>query len=462
VKYVIILIGDGMGANHLEAAASYNPQPAPFAGWSLTWAATYGVLGSYDPARAWTDFDYPKHLAADSAAAATAMFTGVKTANGRIAVTLDGTERLLSLAEKARGYGLGTGVATSSEISDATPGAWMAHNDRRINGLAIADEGLWGDPFATGTVQDSTYYDGSHGPTFPPLDVLIGGGHPGWQDGHYVNAAIRDKLFREGGDPGAFIFLERRVGQDDGGARLLSAADRPSVTRLAGLYGGAEGNLEYRLADGSGVDPENPTLAEMTTAALNVLGRNPSGFLLLVEGGSIDLASHDGFMDRMLGELFGFYEAAQAVIDWVDDPANDSTWDNTLVIVTADHETGYLTAGPGVFPDRPLGKIDPRTLALEKDVSGTGLRASWEDSDQNGQIDPGEQVYWCWNTTGHTNSLVPFFARGVGEASLDILTSGLDPVRGGFMQNTDLFQVAAYALARSRSAGAPPASPSRR
>src|SRR4030042_561576 len=98
-------------------------------------------------------------------------------------------------------------------------------------------------------------------------------------------------------------------------------------------HGGPGGRLDYRLADGSGANPENPTLAEMTRAALAVLGRAPEGFVLLVEGGAIDHAAHDGFMDQMLGETFDLFAAVQAVADWVDGPGNDAPWDNPLGIV---------------------------------------------------------------------------------------------------------------------------------
>jgi alkaline phosphatase len=458
VRYLILMIGDGMGANHVEAAEHYAGRAAPYSSWPRTWSATYASRGSYDPRLAWSDFDYPTEGATDSAAAATAMYTGLKTSVGRISVSADASERLLTITEKARAAGLSAGALTTVEASDATPAAWMAHNDRRSDGFAIADEGLWGDPLATGGPSDSQYYDGSHGLTIPPLDVLIGAGHPGWYGGHFLNAAIRDKLAAESGWPGAFVFLEREKGRTDAGERLLSLAARPGVRRLAGLYGGDRGHLEYALADGSGASPENPTLAEMTRAALDVLDRNPRGFILLVEGGSIDLGSHDNDMNVVLGEVLGFEAAVQAVIDWVDDPDNDSTWDNTLVLVTADHETGYLTAGPEVFPDRPLGPVDRRTLALEKRVAGTGLRASWDDADANGRIDPGEKVYWSWNTTGHSNSLVPLAARGRGSHLLGFFSTARDPVRGSYLQNTDVFRILDWVL-RARGA-ARPAGPS--
>ena len=457
-RYVIVLVGDGMGANQVKAAELYSGQAAPYASWERTWTATYAARGSYDPQLAWSDFDYPTDGATDSAAAATAMFTGVKTASGRISVSEDGADRLAAIREAAPG--LSAGAVTSVEVADATPGAWMAHNDRRSNGFAIADEGLWGDPLATGTPADSPYYGGSHGPTVPPVDVLIGAGHPGWYGGHFINKAIRDRLVAENGRPGAFAFLEREAGRTDAGLRLLELAGRPTVARLAGLYGGDRGHLEFALADGSGSSPENPTLAEMTRAALEVLGRNPLGFVLLVEAGGVDLGSHDGEMNVVVGEVLGLQAAVRAVIDWVDDPDNDSTWDNTLVMVVADHETGYLTAGPEVFADRPLGPVDPRTLALEKDVAETGLRASWEDADSNGRIDPGEKVYWSWNTTGHSNSLVPLAARGRGANLLGFYSSRQDPVRGRYLDNTDIFRMVKWLL-RSRVASGTTSTPER-
>jgi alkaline phosphatase len=446
-KYVIVMIGDGMGAKHMEAAERYRHAPAPHAAWPRTWMATYPAEGGYDPALAWSDFAYLTQGPTDSAAAATAMFTGVKTSNGRISISADGTGRLFTLSEEARARGISAGAVTTVEISDATPGAWMAHNDHRQNGYAIADEGFWGDPEATGTAKDSPFYGGGHGTSLPPFDVLIGAGHPGWYEGSMINQAIRDKLSRDSGRPGAFHFIERRSGRKDADRLLRDLSGKPAVTRLAGLFGGNAGCFEYRLADGSGRNLENPTLAEMALAAIDVLARNPAGFVLLVEGGSIDLASHDGNMDRMVGEVIDFDQAVQAVTDRVDDPSNALTWDNTLVLVTADHESGFLTAGPGLFPDRPLGAVDAATLALERPLAGTDLRASWDDRDHDGKIDPGEKVYWSWNATGHSNSLVPLYARGAGSASLAARASGRDPVRGAYLQNTDIFRIVKSMLA---------------
>lgn len=439
--YVILMIADGWSIKHIEATNAYIGSTPGYQSWDRYFVSTYPAGGSYDPAQAWSDFGYVMSGYTDSAAAATALYTGVKTANGRISVSANGAERLYTISEKARDLGKGAGAVTTVYISHATPAAWEAHNSSRGNGYAIADEGFWGDPNTTGTLFTSIYYGGSYGPTLPPLDVLIGAGHPNWNGSHYVNWTMRDKLAAESGQPAAFTFVERIAGSLDGGARLLAAAQNPEVARLAGLFGGTGGNLEYRLADGSGHDPENPTLAEMTTAALAVLSRNPYGFVLMIEGGAVDWASHGNNMDRMVGEMIGFNQAIQAVSDWVEDPDNDSRWDNTLVMVTGDHETGYLTAGPGVFPDQPLGAINASTLALEKPIAGSGRRASWEDTDGNSQIDSGETVYWAWNSGSHVNTLIPVYVKGAGAELVAQYATGNDPVRGPYLDNTDLFKV---------------------
>ena len=439
-RYILLFIADGWGANHVAAANAYTGQTPSYQSWPRYWLSTYPVGGSYDTSQAWTNFAYVKSGATDSAAAATALYAGVKTYNAAISVDT-GRNRLYAITDKARDLGLAVGAVTTVPISHATPGAWAAHNDDRNNTYAIADEGLWGDPNTTGTSIADSRYSGGHGLSLPALDVVIGGGHPGWNTA-YVNAAMRGKLTADNGQPGAFTFVERTAGLADGGARLLAAANNPTVTRLAGLFGGAGGNIEYRLADGSGHNPENPTLAQMTMAALTVLARDPDGFVVMVEGGAVDWAAHANNMNQMIGEMVGFNEAVETAIAWVDDPASPADWSNTLVIVTGDHETGYLTAGPGVFPDQALGPVNPVTLALEKPVAGAGgRRASWEDVSNAGVIDAGETVYWAWNSGSHTNSLIPLYAKGAGASLFADYAAHLDNVRGVYLDNTDVFKV---------------------
>lgn len=373
-------------------------------------------------------------------------------------------QRLFTIAEKARMLNMSVGAVTTVQISHATPGAWYAHNEYRFNSYAIAEEGLFGDPQATYDKWDwkqrvrhfaqtvfkwlprsrkviKDLYSGDHGPS-RPIDVLIGAGGKGYSGESYVNDYIRERLASESSQPDKHVFIDSVEGEDNG-VRLREHAENNNITKLVGIFGHSN-----RLADGSGYHPENPALAEMTTAALTVLGRNPNGFVLLVEGGAVDFAGHDNDMGRMIGEQTEFDEAVQAVVDWVEDHSNGSKWNNTLVIVTGDHETGYLTAGPGIFPDQPLGEVSGRTVSLEKEMEGSCCRASWEDVDKNNMLDKDETVYWAWNSHGHTNNLVPLYAQGLGSGLFATFAINIDPVRGPYIDNTDVHKVMDAVISR--------------
>jgi alkaline phosphatase len=158
-----------------------------------------------------------------------------------------------------------------------------------------------------------------------------------------------------------------------------------------------------------------PTLAEMARAALNVLDDDPEGLFLLVEGGAVDWAGHSNQSGRMIEEQIAFDQAVKAVVEWVE--AN-SNWDETLLVVTGDHETGYLN-GPGSDP-------------------------GWEPVVNRGAgVLPGME----WHSGSHTNSLIPFFAWGAGAWRFAEGADGWDPVRGAYIDNTEIGQVILAALA---------------
>ena len=162
--------------------------------------STFPYGGSYDGTQAWTNFNYVLGGATDSAAAASAMYSGIKTNIGRASVSYDGSERFYTIGEKAKSLGKGTGVVTTVPISDATPGVFCAHNDSRTNTYAIADECLFGDPNTTGTIANDPKYGGGHGSTLPTIDVIIGDGSYASSGGYsLVNDAIRNKLTSESG-----------------------------------------------------------------------------------------------------------------------------------------------------------------------------------------------------------------------------------------------------------------------
>ena len=405
---VVILIGDGMGYNQVDLTSLYergrghwqvavDPAPLsvrPVAGPPVQAyedfpvalpVATYSVDGSYDPTRAWSDFDYRTHDPTDSAAAATAMSTGVKTYDSGVGVDPAGAE-LEQLPDRAAARGRGTGVVTSVPISHATPAAFAAHEADRDSFSAITDDYLASD-----------------------LDVVMGAGHPGYTDDHtpakpnykYMSTQAWDALV-SGATP--FAFIEDTADFE----ALANSSDPPD--RVFGVAQVATTLQQGRSGDplsAPGVVPRNdvPGLATMTRAALNVLDDDPDGLFLMVEGGAIDWAGHDNQAGRMIEETQEFNAAVQAVIDWVE---ASSSWEETLVVVTADHETGYLT-GPG---------SDPGWTPI---------------AGQAGEV-PEVQ----WNSEKHTNTLVPLFARGAGASELLAMTEGDDPVRGPYLDNTDL------------------------
>jgi len=142
---------------------------------------------------------------------------------------------------------------------------------------------------------------------------------------------------------------DHRAGDLMTGAAFLAAIEEKR--RLFGYFGVATtGHLPFRTADG-GYNPapgvgvkteayqeadlvENPTLAEMSTAALDVLAENPQGFWLMVEAGDVDWANHDDNLDSSIGAVFSGDDAFRAITEWIE---ARNCWDQTALIVTADH-----------------------------------------------------------------------------------------------------------------------------
>ena len=147
-----------------------------------------------------------------------------------------------------------------------------------------------------------------------------------------------------------------------------------------------------------------PTLDVMTKGALNVLDNDEDGFFLMVEGGAIDWAGHGNSSGRVIEEEIDFNHAVEAVCDWVE---TNSNWSETLVIVTGDHETGYLTGTAGVYD--------------EVVNNGKGVLPTM-----------------VWNSKDHTNQLVPFFAKGTGAELLKSYADGSDPLKGAYLDNSEI------------------------
>ena len=432
-KYVILLIGDGMPLASEVALSRYlygtdqglTQHGFPFRAACTTWdVTTYDCFAraahepryapatarprlGYDPVRGgdrtydgtWSPPDetyfttrlawgggWPRIPATDSASAATALACGCKTDDGNIA-WLPGDPpggSLPSLGETARAVkSMAYGVVTTVPFSHATPAAFISHNINRNNYLQIAAEAIRS--------------------TRP--DVVIGAGHPTWSGNTYISAEDCAGLNAGTTAPyNEYVFVQRIAGQD-GGASLQAATDHildashpDHGKKLFGLFGGKDGSFETPVPAAAPGSPgfswstnENPTLAQASTAALRVLTRRggSNGFFLMIEGGEIDWANHDRDYRRMVGAMYQFDQAVKAVVDFVDDPATPQTWDNTLVVVTADHANGGLRFAKGV-------------------VFGRG-----DLPEQTGNSYPGGEVMFRAGGA-HTNEPVMLYVRGAG------------------------------------------------
>jgi len=418
-KNIIVFISDGCGFNQVDAASLYQygeTGKQVYEQFPVKYAmSTYPINGQgYDPKLAWLDFDYVNQKPTDSAASATTMATGVKTLNGSIGVDSDGNE-IENISERVEKFGKASGVISSVMFSHATPAGFSVHNESRGNYEEIAKA----------MIKNSK------------LEVIMGGGHPLYDNDSQPQSENNYRYV--GGEETWISLVEGKIGNDSDGdgspdswvliedqtefQKLMSG---PTEKRLIGIpkvastlqqsRGGDTQAEPFAVAFTSNV----PTLEEMTKVAINVLDNDPDGFFLMVEGGAIDWASHGNLSGRMIEEEISFNKAIEAAIKWVE---NNSSWEETLIVVTGDHETGYLT-GPGSNP--------------EGDQTNLATNEIWKPLVNNGK---GTQPGMEWHSEGHTNSLIPFFAKGTGSEKFIERVKGTDPVRGPFIDDSDLGQV---------------------
>lgn len=288
------------------------------------------------------------HTVTDSASSATSLTAGIKTYNA--AINIDGKgNRVETIAHRLqRDHGMSIGVVTSVPVSHATPAAAYAHNVSR-NDYQDLTRDLIGLPSISHRTDP-----------LPGVDVLLGAGWGETKEkdsgqganfippGQYHDPADFEKVSVQNG--GRYVFTQRTQGRS--GSELLAAAKDQAIashSRLLGIFGAKGGNLPLQTANGNytpAIDPkghvkytdadvfENPTLAEMTLAALDVLESKSTGFWLLVESGDVDWANHANNIDASIGATLSGDAAVAAIFDWIE---RRNVWDETAVIVTADH-----------------------------------------------------------------------------------------------------------------------------
>ncbi|WP_203236229.1 alkaline phosphatase, partial [Methylobacterium crusticola] len=445
IKNVIVMIADGAGANTLEATRLYlnglaanDPRRgsggaqglvADGPGFLATAQSVYplstrttpvaGLAGLvqdpntvYDPARnydadpvagtnsagyqrAFDGYEWNRATAPDSANTASTLTNGEKSYNN--AVNVDGSGLTeTTLAEVAKSLGKATGVVSTVQFSDATPAATGgAHNVARANANQIAQEMF------------------EHG----ILDVIAGTGNPDYNDdgqrtttsnyqwiGSDLWGALKNDTFRSD-DGQSWTLLQDRA------AIQAAATGTPTSERLAMVPQAFTGTNYYR----SGAAPagateipfsvprlnSSPTLSELSLAALNRLNTDPDGLYVSIEGGAVDRAMHGNNFGRMIEEYVDFNDAVKSVVDWVNSPDSRATLDDTLIIVTADHD--HLLFGPegATIPYQPV----------QPDRNGDGVPE------------------YKWFGNGHSNQIVPLLATGANASTLLTLADDQDVVR---------------------------------
>lgn len=326
-KNVILLIGDGMGVALRTAARVLSK--------GYTQGKANGVMAMDRlPFNGLVMTSSMDSLITDSAPGAHSYATGNKTNNGMEGVFPDNTSaeddnpRIENLPEWAhRTFGMVTGVVSDAFITDATPAAMLAHTQNRANGTLIA----------------SQFVDGADR---TGLKVLMGGGSY-----HFIP---RSQAGSRRADERNVIAEFQRAGFDFVKTRTeLKAYRAVADGKLLGLFASGNMNVAFdKLGLGDpGVTsafPDQPFLDEMTRTAINVLRHYPNGFFLMVEGAHIDKQAHAMDAERAVYDVIQLDHAVRVALDFAtrtntdSDPAND-----TLVIVTADHECGGVTL-PGV------------------------------------------------------------------------------------------------------------------
>ena len=288
-KNVVLMIGDGMGPSHFGAA----------------WLYSNRVLGKelrmvevmMRGRTAYLVNDTADAIITDSAAAATQIACGVKVPARVVGMGTDGKTPCKTVLELAKEKGLATGLVTTSGITDATPAAFAAHVEHRSDEASVAAQEL-----RTG------------------VDVLLGGRRQ-----FFLPVAAGGQR-KDGRD---LVEEARRAGYAVvGTASQLQQVGRGKILGLFNM-----GNMAFEMDRAKTAEP---SLAEMTAKTLEVLAKNSKGFFVMVEGGRIDHAAHRNDAAATIRDTLAFDDAVGVVVEF------QRQNPDTLIIVTADHETGGM------------------------------------------------------------------------------------------------------------------------
>lgn len=336
-KYVFYFIGDGMGLNQVNTTEMYLGEQQGVIGTRPLCFASFPVAGMA------TSFSATNSIT-DSSAGGTALATGVKTYNGAIGVNPD-KQTVMSVAERAKRAGKKVGVTTSVSVDHATPAAFYAHRpDRGMYyeiALQLPEAGF--DFYAgSGFLKPARTFDKKDAPSIFPIIEQAG----------YTIARGLDEYKAKAGSADKMVLIQK----DGADASCLPyAIDRK------------DGDL---------------TLAQITESAISFLTKgNKKGFFLMVEGGKIDWACHSNDPATMVKEVIDMDNAVKVAYEFYKKHPKE-----TLIVITADHETGGLALGNSNYTlnlkvlDNQQQSVDLLSRAVTDLRKAKGNKATWEDA----------------------------------------------------------------------------------
>lgn len=334
-KYVFYFIGDGMGVNQVNGTEMYLAEQEGRIGVKPLLFTTF-------PAGTVATTFSATNSVTDSSAAGTALATGAKTYNGAIGMD-DDKNALQTVAEKAKKAGRKVGVTTSVSVDHATPAAFYAHQPNRSMYYEIAlDLPKAGFDFYAGGgfLKPATTADKKDAPSIFPIIEEAG----------YTIARGLDEYKTKAADAGKMVLIQKEGAVP---SCLPYAIDRK------------EGDL---------------TLPEITESAISFLTKgNNKGFFLMVEGGKIDWACHGNDPATVFEEVIDLDNAVKVAYEFYKKHPKE-----TLIVVTADHETGGMSLGAGRYELRlkALTNQEQSQDLLSKaitDLRKDSDKASWEE-----------------------------------------------------------------------------------
>ncbi len=352
-KYVFLFIGDGMSFSSVSLAEAYLAQERGVIGNDPLAFTQFPVLGMA------TTYSASNPITCSSAAG-TALATGTKTKNHMLGIAPDSTTRLVSIAYKAHDAGYKVGITSTVQLNHATPAAFYGHN-----------------------VERNAYYEIGKELPLSGFEFFGGGGFLHVKGKNKNLPSLYEDVEKNG------YVIARGIDEFEAkkGDKIMLTAKKNYDEVLPYALGRKEGDL---------------TLAQVVDAAIRTVD-NRKGFFIMAEGGKIDFAAHSNNTIGTITEIIDMDEAVKVALDFYSKHPKE-----TLIVITADHETGGVSLGAKKGYVYDLTVYD----GIKEDASTTNV-----DEYMNDKVvmkEQSEKARIGWTTTSHCGGAVPVWAIGAG------------------------------------------------